>query len=104
MELLGASVHKVTLRHGHAQGRAERGDAPNGAAARRDTYYVIGSVLGPHPYQTLVREFQRCDRRRNYARRPGCPRPRATALMPVVEVAANARVPSITFIDDTEVR
>jgi tryptophan synthase beta chain len=25
----------------------------------RDTYYCIGSVVGPHPYPTLVRDFQR---------------------------------------------
>ena len=25
----------------------------------RDTYYIIGSVVGPHPYPMLVREFQR---------------------------------------------
>jgi tryptophan synthase beta chain len=25
----------------------------------RDTYYLLGSALGPHPYPTMVREFQR---------------------------------------------
>jgi len=25
----------------------------------RDTYYCIGSVMGPHPYPTIVRDFQR---------------------------------------------
>ena len=41
-----------------AQGRHQRGDARLGHE-RRDTYYCIGSVMGPHPYPTLVRDFQR---------------------------------------------
>ena len=24
-----------------------------------DTYYVLGSVMGPHPYPEIVRDFQR---------------------------------------------
>ena len=28
-------------------------------AAVRDTFYVIGSVAGPHPYPVMVRNFQR---------------------------------------------
>ena len=49
MKLLGAEV-----RAGHAgtrtlQGRHQRGD-PRLGHERRDTYYLIGSVVGPHPY------------------------------------------------------
>jgi tryptophan synthase beta chain len=58
MELLGASVRPVT------SGSQTLKDAIN--EAMRDwvtnvetTYYCIGSVMGPHPYPTLVRDFQR---------------------------------------------
>ncbi|MEE2665800.1 MAG: tryptophan synthase subunit beta [Myxococcota bacterium] len=58
MELLGARVHTV------ASGSCTLKDAIN--EAMRDwvtnigtTYYCIGSVMGPHPYPTLVRDFQR---------------------------------------------
>ncbi len=57
MELMGAKVHSVT------EGSATLKDAMN--AAFRDwltnvenTYYLIGTVSGPHPYPTLVRDFQ----------------------------------------------
>ena len=58
MELLGAKVHSVT------SGSNTLKDAIN--EAMRDwvtnietTYYCIGSVMGPHPYPLLVRNFQR---------------------------------------------
>ncbi len=58
MELLGAQVHPVE------GGSRTLKDAIN--EAMRDwvthvenTYYCIGSVMGPHPYPTLVRDFQR---------------------------------------------
>ena len=58
MKLLGASVHPVE------SGTRTLKDATNEAfrewAARvEDTFYVIGSVVGAHPYPYLVREFQR---------------------------------------------
>ncbi len=58
MELLGAEVVSVT------SGTATLKDATNEAIrewVRRveDTFYVIGSVVGPHPYPTMVRDFQR---------------------------------------------
>ena len=37
----------------------------------RSTYYLIGSVAGPHPYPTLVRDFQARDRRRGARADPG---------------------------------
>lgn len=57
MELLGATVHAVDA------GTATLKDATNEAIRDwvtnvRDTYYIIGSVVGPHPYPTLVRDFQ----------------------------------------------
>lgn len=58
MRLLGAEVRAVTA------GRATLKDAMNEAmrdwvANVADTYYVIGTVAGPHPYPVMVREFQR---------------------------------------------
>jgi tryptophan synthase beta chain len=58
MELLGAQVHPVT------SGSRTLKDAINEAMRDwvtnvRTTYYCIGSVMGPHPYPTLVRNFQR---------------------------------------------
>jgi tryptophan synthase beta chain len=58
MRLLGATVHSV------ASGTQTLKDATNEAfrqwAARvDDTFYVIGSVVGAHPYPYMVREFQK---------------------------------------------
>jgi tryptophan synthase beta chain len=58
MRLLGATVHPV------GSGTRTLKDATNEAfrewAARvEDTFYVIGSVVGAHPYPWLVRQFQR---------------------------------------------
>jgi tryptophan synthase beta chain len=58
MELLGAQVHPVT------SGSRTLKDAINEAMRDwvtnvRTTYYCIGSVMGPHPYPTLVRDLQR---------------------------------------------
>lgn len=57
MELLGAKVISVT------QGSATLKDAVNEAlrywvAHVDDTHYLIGSVLGPHPFPQIVRDFQ----------------------------------------------
>lgn len=57
MELLGAKVHAVT------SGTQTLKDAVNATMrewSRRisDTHYVLGSVMGPHPFPTIVRDFQ----------------------------------------------
>lgn len=57
MELLGAKVHAVE------SGTMTLKDAVNecmGEWARRteDTLYVLGSVMGPHPFPMIVRDFQ----------------------------------------------
>lgn len=57
MKLLGASVHPVEA------GSKTLKDAINEAirdwiANVRTTYYLIGSVVGPHPYPMMVRDFQ----------------------------------------------
>jgi tryptophan synthase beta chain len=57
MELLGAAVHRVDA------GSRTLKDAINEAMRDwvtnvGDTHYLLGSVLGPHPYPLMVREFQ----------------------------------------------
>ena len=57
MELLGAKVHAV------ASGTQTLKDAVNEtmrewACRVEDTHYVLGSVMGPHPFPTIVRDFQ----------------------------------------------
>lgn len=58
MELLGAKVHPVT------SGTQTLKDAVNETMrewSRRvdDTLYVLGSVMGPHPFPMMVRDFQK---------------------------------------------
>lgn len=58
MELLGAKVTPVT------SGTGTLKDATNEAirtwvARAEDTFYILGSALGPHPYPTMVRDFQK---------------------------------------------
>ncbi|MFP3422898.1 tryptophan synthase subunit beta, partial [Bacillus sp. SIMBA_161] len=57
MKLLGARVESVT------KGSGTLKDAVNEALRYwvtnvEDTHYLIGSVLGPHPFPTMVRDFQ----------------------------------------------
>lgn len=57
MELLGAKVHPVT------SGTQTLKDAVNETMREwtnrvQDTHYVLGSVMGPHPFPTIVRDFQ----------------------------------------------
>lgn len=58
MEMLGAKVQPVTT------GSATLKDATNEAIRTwaekaEDTFYIIGSAVGPHPYPRMVKEFQR---------------------------------------------
>ncbi len=57
MRLLGAEVHGVS------SGSRTLKDAINEAmrdwVTNPDSYYLLGSALGPHPYPTMVRDFQR---------------------------------------------
>ncbi|MDO4291670.1 MAG: tryptophan synthase subunit beta [Eubacteriales bacterium] len=57
MRLLGAKVHPVT------SGTQTLKDAVNETMREwtsrvADTHYVLGSVMGPHPFPTIVRDFQ----------------------------------------------
>ncbi len=58
MELLGAKVVSVT------SGTQTLSDAVDAAITYwvenvEDTFYLLGSAVGPHPYPTMVREFQK---------------------------------------------
>ena len=58
MQLLGAKVHPVT------SGTMTLKDAVNETMREwvsriHDTHYILGSVVGPHPFPTMVRDFQR---------------------------------------------
>ncbi len=76
MRLLGATVHPV------GSGSRTLKDAMNEAMRDwitnvRDTFYIIGSVAGPHPYPMMVRDFQtiigvetRAQARRAFGRLP----------------------------------
>jgi tryptophan synthase beta chain len=73
MRLLGAEVREVDA------GSRTLKDAINEALRDwvtrvRDTHYVLGSVLGPHPFPTIVRDFQRVigeEARAQFARQVG---------------------------------
>ncbi|NLW89061.1 MAG: tryptophan synthase subunit beta [Clostridiaceae bacterium] len=103
MELLGATVHEVT------DGTATLKDATSEALrewSRRveDTFYVIGSVVGPHPYPEIVRDFQRvigdeirAEMLEKHGRLP-------TALIACVGGGSNAMGTFYPFIGDPYVR
>ncbi len=103
MRLLGAEVHPVVTGAGTLK------DAMNDAmrdwvAHVDDTYFLVGTVAGPHPYPAMVRDFQ-CvigDEARVQMRE-------ATGRLPDVVVAAvgggsNAMGIFHPFLDDAEVR
>jgi len=103
MKLLGATVHPVT------SGTQTLKDATNEAfrewAARvEDTFYIIGSVVGAHPYPYMVREFQkvigiesRAQMLDRYGRLP-------TDVVACVGGGSNAMGMFAGFVDDPEVK
>ncbi len=103
MKLLGARVHPVT------SGTATLKDAMNEALRYwvthvRDTFYVIGTVAGPHPYPQLVRDFQAVIGEETRAQML-----ETEGRLPDVAVAcigggSNAMGMFYPFLDDTQVR
>jgi len=103
MKLLGATVHSVE------SGTATLKDATNEAfrewAARvEDTFYIIGSVVGAHPYPYMVREFQkvigieaRAQMLERYGRLP-------SDVVACVGGGSNAMGIFAAFVDDADVR
>ena len=103
MKLLGAEVAPVT------SGAGTLKDAMNEAlrdwvAGVADTYYLIGTAAGPHPYPELVRDFQsvigRETREQLQAREGRLP----DALVACIGGGSNAIGLFHPFLDDREVR
>ena len=103
MRLLGAEVLRVdggskTLKD--AINEAMRDWVTNVA----DTYYLLGSVLGPHPYPLMVREFQSVIGREARAQILELTGALPTAIVACVGGGSNAMGIFDAFIEDTNVR
>ncbi len=103
MELLGAKVHAVT------SGTQTLKDAVNETMREwtqrvEDTHYVLGSVMGPHPFPTIVRDFQSVigkEVKQQMIEKEGR---LPDALLACVGGGSNAMGLFHAFIPDTEVR
>lgn len=103
MELLGAKVHPVT------SGTRTLKDAVNETMREwvsriADTHYVLGSVMGPHPFPTIVRDFQKIigeEIRRQVFRAEGR---LPDAVIACVGGGSNAMGAFYDFINDPSVR
>jgi len=103
MELLGTRVHAVT------SGTATLKDATSEAMrewSRRadDTFYVIGSTMGPHPYPMMVRDFQRVIGDEIKSQMLSLLGRLPDAVMACVGGGSNAMGTFYPFIDDQSVR
>ena len=58
MELMGAEVVPVTAGSGTLK-EACNAALRNWAESFEDTHYMLGTAAGPHPFPTIVREFQK---------------------------------------------
>jgi len=103
MKLLGSSVEPVD------SGTKVLKDAVNEtmrewSASADDTHYLLGSVMGPHPFPTLVRDFQSViskEARLQILEREGC---LPAAVIACVGGGSNAIGAFYNFIEDSEVR
>ena len=103
MELLGAKVHPVTT------GTMTLKDAVNEAMRDwsgrvDDTLYVLGSVMGPHPFPMMVRDFQSVISREAREQILEMEGKLPTAVMACVGGGSNAMGMFYNFINDKEVR
>ncbi len=104
MRLLGADVRPVS------SGSRTLKDATNEAIRDwvtnvRDTFYIIGSVVGPHPYPMMVRDFHRVigdETRQQLLEVEGCPTP--DAVVACVGGGSNAIGLFYAFLRDAPVR
>jgi len=103
MEMLGAEVIPVT------SGTQTLKDATNEAIRDwvtnvEDTHYIIGSVVGPHPYPMMVRDFQRIigDETKEQIKEKEGRLP--DYLLACVGGGSNAMGLFYPFVDDQEVR
>lgn len=103
MELLGAKVHTVT------SGTMTLKDAVNEAMREwttrvYDTHYVFGSVMGPHPFPMIVRDFQSVISREAREQILGRERKLPTAVVACVGGGSNSMGMFYNFIEDESVR
>jgi tryptophan synthase beta chain len=103
MRLLGADVRQVDA------GSRTLKDAINEAmrdwvASVADTYYLLGSVLGPHPYPLMVREFQSVIGREARAQMRAQTGRLPDAVVACVGGGSNAMGIFDAFVDDPGVR
>ena len=103
MRLLGAKVHPVT------SGTMTLKDAVNEAMREwsqrvSDTLYVLGSVMGPHPYPMMVRDFQSVIGREMKAQLFECEGRLPDAVVACVGGGSNAIGTFYDFIGDESVR
>ncbi|GAB3064644.1 tryptophan synthase subunit beta [Salinicoccus sesuvii] len=103
MELLGAKVVSVD------QGRGTLKDAVNEAlrywvANVEDTHYILGSVMGPHPFPQIVRDFQSVIGRETKEQIMDIEGRLPEAVVACIGGGSNAMGMFHPFIDDEEVR
>ncbi len=103
MRLLGATVTPV------ASGTRTLKDATNETirdwvATVRDTHYIIGSTVGPHPYPTIVRDFQSVIGRETRAQILALEGRLPTDVVACVGGGSNALGIFTAFLDDRDVR
>lgn len=103
MELLGAKVHPVTT------GTMTLKDAVNDAFREwvsrvDDTLYVLGSVMGPHPYPMIVRDFQSVISKEAKEQILELEGKLPNAVLACVGGGSNAIGMFYNFIDDKDVR
>ena len=103
MELLGAKVHEVT------SGTQTLKDAVNETLREwtnrvDDTHYVMGSVMGPHPFPTIVRDFQSIIGREVKAQMLEKEGKLPDAVLACVGGGSNAMGLFYDFIEDKDVR
>lgn len=103
MELLGAKVNAVTT------GTMTLKDAVNEAMREwvsrvDDTFYVLGSVMGPHPYPMIVRDFQSVISKETRQQILELEGRLPSAVMACVGGGSNAMGMFYNFINDKDVR
>ena len=103
MELLGAKVHAVT------SGTQTLKDAVNETMREwscrvNDTHYVLGSVMGPHPFPTIVRDFQSVISKEAREQILNAEGKLPSAVIACVGGGSNAMGMFYNFINDKEVK
>ena len=101
MKLLGAECRPRHLGRRHAQGCDERGAARLGRQRVDDTYYLIGTVAGPHPYPGHGARLPEHHRHRGARADAGCARAACrTLVVAAIGGGSNAMGLFHPFLDD----